>query len=85
MSGRANFNQGRRTDVREVNQPNAFMEVILGFINPGILFEMFQYLVGGVCAVRKNMNAKEHTRANKWAAHVKESNMNKRDEVRAKT
>ena len=28
------------------------------------------------------MNAKEHTRANKWAAHVKESSMNKRDEVR---
>ena len=43
---------------------------------------MFQYLVGGVCAVRKNMNAKEHTRANKWAAHVKESSMNRRDEVR---
>jgi hypothetical protein len=65
MSGRASFNPGRRTDVREVNQPNAFME----------------YLVGGVCAVRKNMNAKEHTRANKWAAHVKESSMNRRDEV----
>ena len=28
MSGRASFNPGRRTDVREVNQPNAFMEVI---------------------------------------------------------
>ena len=28
------------------------------------------------------MNAKEHTRANKWAAHVKESSMNRRDEVR---
>ena len=27
------------------------------------------------------MNAKEHTRANKWAAHVKESSMNRRDEV----
>ena len=27
MSGRASFNPGRRTDVREVNQPNAFMEV----------------------------------------------------------
>ena len=27
LSGRASQNQGRRTDVREVNQGNAFMQV----------------------------------------------------------
>ena len=41
MSGRANFNQGRRTDVREVNQPNAFMEVILGLLTHEFYLESF--------------------------------------------
>ena len=41
MSGRANFNPGRRTDVREVNQPNAFMEVILGLLPTHFYLDSF--------------------------------------------
>ena len=85
LSARASQNQGRRTDVREVNQGNAFMQVIFQFFNYFLKIfgskVTFQYLVGGVVSARKAMNAPEHTRSNKWAAHVKIQKMNQKQEV----
>ena len=81
VSGRASQNQGRRTDVREVNQGNAFMQVSQWRSLQVDFYFSLKYLVGGVVSARKAMNAPDHTRSNKWAAHVKIQKMNQKQEV----